>query len=184
MSVSREVEVLILPGLGSSGPDHWQSHWERRDASLRRVEQRDWETPHCDDWVRTLDAAVRGSDVPLVLVGHSSACAMVAHWVAQAPRESLAKIAGALLVAPSDPLGPNYPPGPRGFAGVPLAKLPFRTIVVCGDDDPYVTLKQAGEYADAWGADLVILPGAGHINTASGHGEWEEGFALLERLRR
>jgi predicted alpha/beta hydrolase family esterase len=39
--------VLILPGLGNSGPDHWQSHWERGDAACRRVEQDDWDAPDC-----------------------------------------------------------------------------------------------------------------------------------------
>ena len=29
----------------------------------------------------------------------------------------------------------------------------------------------------------MVLAGAGHINAASGHGPWPEGFALLERLR-
>jgi uncharacterized protein len=92
-------------------------------------------------------------------------------------------VQGALLVAPSDPAGPNYPRGPVGFAPVPMRRLPFPSIVVASGNDPYVSFGRAREYADAWGAVLVALGDAGHINVASGHGPWPEGFELLARLR-
>jgi hypothetical protein len=34
-----------------------------------------------------------------------------------------------------------------------------------------------------WGSETAILPGAGHINVASGHRRWEQGFASLYRLQ-
>ncbi len=87
-------------------------------------------------------------------------------------------------MAPSDPAGPNYPRGPVGFDPVPRVRLPFPSIVVASDRDPYVSSDRAREYAAAWGSRLVMLPDAGHINVASGHGPWPEGFELLVRLRR
>ena len=33
--MTNTLPVLILPGLGNSGPEHWQSHWERRDPRAR-----------------------------------------------------------------------------------------------------------------------------------------------------
>lgn len=172
----------MLPGLGNSGPDHWQSHWERRDPACRRVQQSDWDSPDCADWVASLGEALASARGPVVLAAHSAACAMVAHWATRAGAH-IARVRGALLVAPSDPAGPNYPRGPTGFEPVPLARLPFRSIVATSDDDPYVSLDRAREYAAAWGAELVELPGAGHINVASGFGPWSEGFELLARLR-
>ena len=121
-------------------------------------------------------------DAPVVLAAHSAGCAMVAHWAAGA-HAGLAKVRGALLVAPSDPAGPNYPKGPVGFDPVPQVRLPFRSIVVASDGDPYVSLGRAREYAAAWGSELVVLPNGGHINVASGHGPWPEGFETLARLR-
>jgi predicted alpha/beta hydrolase family esterase len=50
--------VLIVPGLGDSGPEHWQSYWERTRGDCLRVAQRDWETPARSDWVATLDDAI------------------------------------------------------------------------------------------------------------------------------
>ncbi|MBI5907735.1 MAG: alpha/beta hydrolase, partial [Burkholderiales bacterium] len=36
--------VLLLPGWQNSGPDHWQSLWERVHG-YQRVEQHDWMRP-------------------------------------------------------------------------------------------------------------------------------------------
>jgi len=178
------ISTFMLPGLGDSGPQHWQSHWERNDPGILRVVQTEWDAPRCGDWVACLDAALLGVRHPVVLVAHSSACALVAHWAVSTPPAHHARVRGALLVAPSDPLGPNYPEGPEGFAPVPLVPLPFPSIVVASDDDPYVTLAQAEVFARAWGSELVALPNAGHINVASGFGPWPEGLALLDRLRQ
>ncbi|HEU4566158.1 MAG TPA: alpha/beta hydrolase [Gemmatimonadaceae bacterium] len=175
--------VLILPGLGDSGPEHWQSHWERRDPDCERVVQAEWDAPRIADWVARLDEAVARRDAPVVLAAHSSACALVAHWAADASPARLARVRGALLVAPTDPEGPHYPAGPVGFAPMPLRPLPFASVVVASDDDCYVAPERAREYAAAWGSRLVMLAGAGHINAASGHGPWPEGYALLSELR-
>jgi uncharacterized protein len=175
--------ALILPGLGSSGPQHWQTWFEQRDPRCLRVQQDEWDAPACKDWVRRLGEAVAQQPGPLVLVAHSSSNALVCHWALQAGPAALAKVKAALLVAPSDPDGPNYPKGPTGFSPMPLARLPFRSTVVASSNDPYIDAAIARRYAEAWGSAFVLLEGAGHINTASGHGPWEEGFALLQGLR-
>ena len=177
------ITTLILPGLYDSGPEHWQSHWERVDPSCRRVVQADWETPRCADWVARLDAAIAAADGPVVLAAHSSACAMVAHWARDAAPERWERVRGALLVAPSDPEGPRYAPGPTGFAPVPLRPLPFPSIVVTSPDDEYVSPETARAYADAWGSRYVEIAPCGHVNSASGLGMWPRGYALLEELR-
>jgi uncharacterized protein len=175
--------VLVLPGLGSSGPEHWQSHWERRDSTCLRVQQDEWDAPACAEWAKRLAASLAQCREPVVLAAHSAACALVAHWAAGAGAGATRQVRGALLVAPSDPLGPIYPKGPTGFAPVPLLRLPFRSIVVTSTDDPYVRLELAREFASAWGSSIVVLENAGHINAAAGFGPWPEGFELLSQLR-
>lgn len=172
--------VLLLPGLYDSGPGHWQTLWAKARAGFRRVEQRDWETPHVRDWVATLDAAVREAGPRVLLVAHSASCALVAHWAAAHGRP----VRGALLVAPSDVEAPSYPRGPVGFAPMPLARLPFPSTVVVSSDDPYVSLDRARAFARAWGSELAEIGAAGHVNTASGLGDWPAGLALLSALAR
>jgi uncharacterized protein len=175
--------VFLVPGLYDSGPEHWQRHWQRQ-RGFRVVEQRDWQTPRRDDWVATIEAAVdaavaTGVTGPIVLAGHSLGCTTIAHWAATT--RHAARVRGALLVAPSDVEAPSYPPGTTGFAPMPLSRLPFASVVVASSDDPYVTPQRARQLAAAWGAELVDIGAAGHINTASGHGPWPEGLALLGR---
>jgi predicted alpha/beta hydrolase family esterase len=170
--------VLIIPGLYDSGPEHWQSGWERTRGDCLRVQQRDWQTPDRSDWVAALDAAVAQFRSPPVLVAHSLGCCTVAHWA----RTTKRRARGALLVAPSDVEAPSYPPGTVGFAPMPLEPLPFPTIVVASSDDEYVSPARAAAFAQAWGARLVEIGRAGHINSASGLGAWLDGQRLLEEL--
>lgn len=172
--------VLNLPGLWNSGPEHWQSHWERlAPAVFRRVVQRDWERPAAADWILALEEAAAREGQGVVLAAHSLACALVARW-AQSTRTP---IRGALLVAPSDVESPYYPEGPTGFSPMPLQKLPFATVVVSSDDDPYVSVLRARAFATAWGSRLIEVKGLGHLNSASRLGEWPLGLSLLRELQ-
>ncbi len=183
MIVAMKPVTLILPGLYDSGPDHWQTLWEQREPALRRVVQDDWIAPACGDWVRRLGDAIAQTRNPVVLVGHSTGCALVAHWADHARFARLHQVRGALLVAPSDPESPRYPSGPTDFAPMPLRPLPFRSIVVASTNDEYVAEERARLFAEAWGSEFVSLGAAGHINGESGLGEWPQGLALLASLQ-
>jgi len=172
--------TLILPGLYNSDPSHWQSRWEAGDEIMERVIQDDWETPHCAEWVARLDQALEPTGPETLLVAQSAGCALVAHWAVGCSR---GRVRGALLVAPSDPEAANFPSGPTGFAPMPLVRLPFPSVVVASSNDPFVTIVRAQAFATAWGGEFVMIGEAGHINGASGLGDWPEGLALLRSLR-
>jgi uncharacterized protein len=181
---------LVLPGYGNSGPEHWQSLWEREQPGFSRVEQADWENPDRADWVARLNEAVTAARPPVLLVAHSLACLLVAHWVAQRAAhppaspdpDALAKVEGAFLVAPVDPARPAFPAGARSFAPVPLARLPFPSLIVASADDPYASPEFARSCASAWGGRLVEIGSKGHINASSGLRRWEAGLELLATL--
>lgn len=170
--------VLILPGIGDSGPRHWQTLWEQVHPHYRRVSQREWDRPLCADWLRALDAAVTACPSPPVLVAHSLACLLVAHWASR----STVPIKGALLVAVPDPASARFPPEARGFSPVPLHPFAFPSTLVASSDDPFGAVSHARRCAAAWGSHYVEIGPAGHINADSGLGEWVEGHALLEKL--
>lgn len=172
------MNVLTIPGLWNSGPQHWQTHWEPKHG-FTRVVQRDFDRPSRAEWVQTLDDAIRAQDEPPVLAAHSLGCTLVAQWVAD---RGGAGVAGAFLVAPSDVEAPGYPEEGRDFASMPLVRLPFPAIVVASTNDEYVSVARAQQFAAAWGAKLVLIGDAGHINGASGHGPWPEGEAMLMEL--
>jgi predicted alpha/beta hydrolase family esterase len=172
-----ECDVLVLAGLWNSGPQHWQTLWEKKHPGWTRAPHRDWNNPVCHEWVAELDAAIAESESgPPILVAHSLACILVAQWAASG---SALKIAGAFLVAPSDVDAPSYPKEASGFGPMPLQKLPFPSIVVASSNDEYVSLERARAFAAAWGSKFVEIGEAGHINGASGYGDWPEGEKML-----
>lgn len=174
-----DCDVLTLSGLWNSGPEHWQTHWERKHPAYVRVPHRDYNNPVRDEWVDELDAAIAASEGPPILVAHSLACQLVVQW---ANSGSQLRIAGALLVAPSDVEAPSYPVPPNGFAPIPLDRLPFPSIVVASSNDEYVSVARARQFADAWGSRFVEIGNAGHINGASNLGDWPAGEQLLAEL--
>ena len=115
-----------------------------------------------------------------VLVAHSLGCPLVAHLAHRRPH---LPIAAALLVAPADVDSARHTPEHiRGFAPIPLERLPFRSIVVGSRNDPYMSFARAREVAFAWGAGFVDAGAVGHINVASGFGPWPDGKRLLAQL--
>ena len=66
-----EADILILPGWSDSGPDHWQSRWQNKLSTARRVIQQDWSAPRRDAWRETIERAVLSAERPPIIVAHS-----------------------------------------------------------------------------------------------------------------
>lgn len=166
--------TLIIPGLKSSGPAHWQSWFEQHIPGTVRVVQRDWHDANLADWSSRVRRDISRTPGRLLIVAHSFGVLAAV----QAANDLDGRIAGALLVAPADP---------ETFSVadyLPARPMSFPSVVVASTNDPWMTLDRAAHWADVWGADLVNLGEAGHINAESGFGPWPEGLSLLERLRR
>ena len=94
------------------------------------------------------------------------------------------RVRGALLVSPTDPEQADMPqlaPAVVAMAPLPLSPLPFPALVVASENDPFARFERAESFAAAWGAEFVSAGEAGHINVASGHGDWPEG-EVVSRL--
>ena len=170
---------LIVPGLGNSGENHWQTYFENSGKNFYRVEQKEWEKPACEDWIEAVEKKVSEFDPSsVVLIGHSLGCSTIAHWAAKYKR----KIKGAMLVAPSDLEAPQYTFPATGFAPIPLDQINFPTIIVASADDVWVSLERARFFAECWGSKFINIGNAGHINAASGHTSWEEGLQILKTI--
>jgi uncharacterized protein len=170
--------ILTVPGLYDSGPEHWQSHWERQLPDCHRVGQNEWDSPRRSDWVANLEAAFDHGKPPFYLAAHSLGCIAIAYWAQTSRRH----IAGALMVAPADTERKDFPTGPSGFQPLPTRRLPFPTILVASEDDPWLTMERAAAIARNWGSRLVKIGEAGHINSESRLGDWQQGKKLLAEL--
>lgn len=173
--------TLLIPGLHGSGDSHWQRWWLENDPSAILVAQRDWDKPRLHEWqdhVVEAVAAVPGA----ILVAHSLGCAVVAH-LCRVERDI--EIGGALLVAPADVDDFSWMSvDVAAFGPMPLRRLSFPSTVVASHSDPFVSFQRAHAFSRAWGARLVDLGHAGHINLASGFGPWPMGLELADELRQ
>jgi predicted alpha/beta hydrolase family esterase len=182
----RTVPTVLVPGWNGSGPDHWQTWLEQQlqedGRETRRPAFPDVDVPDLARWLTALRAAV--ADLPADgydVVAHSLGAVLWLHHVATDPGPRAARVA---LVSPPSPataiaeIAEFFPPPMdvdtvrRGADG---------TVLVAGDDDPYL----AEGIADAYGRPLkmatTVIPGGGHLNPASGFGEWP---AVLDWCRR
>lgn len=177
---TNDYDFLVLPGLGNSGVDHWQSYWCLAFRNASRVLQDDWDAPVMSDWLARLDAAIDGGTRPAVLICHSLSCSLAAHW---ATRNKPGRVAAALLVAPSDIEDPAHTPDSvRNFEPMPLARFPVPALVVASTNDPYVSVARAERFALGWGADFCNVGEQGHINSATKLQYWPQGLLLLGQL--
>jgi predicted alpha/beta hydrolase family esterase len=179
--------TLILPGWQNSGPAHWQSLWETA-YGYQRVEQHDWDRPLRGDWITRLEDVVlsQPADQPITLVAHSLGCLLVAAWAGIS--RNTHRVSGALLVAPGDVEQEALRPvltswSPILPAGVPQT-LPFKSLLLGSQNDPYCSLARARQFAEAWGSTFIDYGMHGHINSESGLKSWPEGHSLLLKLQQ
>ncbi len=173
-----DTRILVLPGRGGSGADHWQTYWETKHPDFIRVQQQEWDNPDRTQWVETLQKVVLEDDRPTIFVAHSLSVSLVNHWA----QTYHANIKGALLVAPSDVEAPDYAPGTTGFTPIPLQRFPFKSIVVASEDDPRVSLQRATYFAQSWGSRLEVAGALGHMGSASHLKDWPYAYRFLQEL--
>jgi len=176
----KDAELLIVPGYTNSGPDHWQTRWETKFSSARRVEQDDWHKPVVEDWTEKLLACVAQSQRPVVAVAHSLGCQTLVQAMGRMDVPRREKLAGAFMVAPPDVENPAIKPKPlMTFGPYPRDPLPFPSVVVASRNDRFCSYEVAADMANAWGSLLIDAGESGHLNSNSGHGPWPEGLLVF-----
>jgi hypothetical protein len=174
-----EADIVLVPGLGETGAEHWMSRWEQKIKSARRVDLPNPDTPNHVDWVDAVRRAVNSSQKPVVLVGHGLGVAAIVH----AATDLIADVKGAFLVSPratenSDVLAISD----SGFGAYPRDPLPYPSFVVHSQNDNLMDQAMANDLAAAWGSFFVDAREQGHINEASGHGPWPEGLMVFSKF--
>lgn len=186
----QAVRVLIIPGLHNSGPAHWQTWLQTQYRGTARVQQRDWAQPDLQAWSaridQTLAQAPQGTQ--WIAVAHSFGCLALADHLARRKaqgRPGGQGIASALMVAPADPVKFQLE------AQLPSHGLGIPATVIGSENDPWMPLERAHDWARRWGAGFLNLGEAGHINTDSGFGAWplarykvDQMIRHLQRQRR
>ncbi|KDB09596.1 protein of unknown function DUF1234 [Burkholderia sp. lig30] len=185
MTSSSSATVLIVPGLRDHVEDHWQTILASTLPNARVVPPLEHDKLRCAARVEALDHALASIAGPVVLVSHSAGVITTVHWAQHRRRE----IKGALLAAPPDfdsPLPDGYPTmdvlRQQGWLPVPRSPLPFPSIVAASTNDPLARMEHVRELASAWGSRLIDVGAVGHLNPASGFGEWPRALEFVNEL--
>lgn len=187
MSPDNDTTVLIVPGLRDHVPGHWQTLLQARLPKVRSVPPLTEDKLSLDARVEAIQREVEQIDGPLILVAHSAGVLMVAHWAARYSRP----VKGALLATPPD-LDATWPEGyptaqslaENGWTPLPRQRLPFPSLVAASENDHLASLAAVQRLARDWGGTLVELGCVGHLNPASGFGDWPRADALIRLLDR
>jgi predicted alpha/beta hydrolase family esterase len=177
--------VVIVPGLRDHMDDHWQTLLAARLGRVLTVPPMGRENLDLAARVRAIEQTAGAIDGPIIVVAHSGGAIMVVHW-AQLTR---CEVRGALLATPPD-FERSMPPGfpttyaleAGGWLPVPKDPLPFPSIVAASRNDPLAEYERVTSMARAWGSRLVDIGRVGHLNPASGFGEWPRALPLIDEL--
>jgi len=180
-----EADIIMVPGFKNSEPDHWQSRWEAKFKTARRVAQEDWHKPVVEDWTANLIKCVDESQTPIIFIAHSLGVQVVVQSVLQMSIAQKAKIKGGFLVAPPDVENPSIKPKHlMTFGPYPRDPLPFPSILVASQNDRFCKIDIAQDMANAWGSLFVDARESGHINSESGQGPWPDGLMVFANFMK
>ncbi|KEG16893.1 RBBP9/YdeN family alpha/beta hydrolase [Bartonella bacilliformis] len=172
----NQLDILIVPGYKGSCFNHWQTRWEQKLSTARRVQQTDWSKPVCREWVNRVETAITQANKPVVIIAHSLGVPTTIHAIVHNAK----KVCGAFFVAPPDVANQKIRPKHlMTFGPYPQKKLPFPSVVVASQNDEFCQFSLAQKLANNWGALFVDAGQSGHINAESGHGPWPEGLMVL-----
>ena len=181
-----DATVVLVPGLRGHVEDHWQTRLAATLPSVRTVPPLGRAEPSLRARIRLLDWMVADVDGPVVLVAHSAGVLATVHWAASYTGE---KVVGALLATPpafAAQLPPEYPSidelRSHGWLPIPRRPLPFPSILAVSTDDPLGNPVRVRALANAWGSRIHSLGAVGHLNPASGYGEWPGATSLIAEL--
>ena len=178
--------LVIVPGLRGHVEDHWQTRLAAKLPDVVVVPSFDRAKRDLAGRIEDLDRVVRDAAHPVTIVAHSAGVLTTLHWAGRHDRP----VRGALLATPPDlarPLPPQYPTlgelEDSGWLPVPRARLPFPSIVAASTDDELSDFDGLRSLAEAWGSRFIDIGPVGHLNPASGYGDWPGAEALLHVLR-
>jgi uncharacterized protein len=174
---ASEADILIIPGFRGSDPEHWQSRWEAKLPSARRVLQEDWERPKLAAWRARIVEEVARSGRPVILIAHSLGVLAAVH---AAPLFPDGKVKGGFFVAPpSQKILSIFDTVDPAFLTLPKEPLALPALLIASRNDQYASFEDSEALAKTLGTKLADAGFSGHINSESSHGPWPEGLMSL-----
>ena len=185
MMLREPSTTVIVPGLRGHVEEHWQTRLAAKLPGSVVVPSLDRDKRDLAGRVADLHEVVSGATNPVTIVAHSAGVLTTVHWA----RQHDLPVRGALFATPPDlaaPLPAEYPTlrelADSGWLPVPRARLRFPTILAASTNDALGDFERVRALAADWGSRFIDIGPVGHLNPASGYGDWPGAEALLDVL--
>lgn len=180
--------VLILHGIGGYAGIHWQQwlHDElvKKGYDVLMPELPNSEKPDRGEWLETVKKLVSKIDLfELIIVGHSLGVVTALDFIEQSkkPIKVLISVSGF-----AKDLGAeinSYFMKVKEIDFEKVKKNLEKSYVLYGDNDPYVPQKELKLLADNLGAEPIIFPNGGHLNTDAGYTKFPKLLEIVENIK-
>ena len=166
------MKLLVLHGWGGSDYPHWQAHLAMEVAknygtvSFPLLDNCHF--PSKNRWIKQVKAILEDFK-PDTVVCHSLANTLW-FWLCQ---ENITTVERLFMVSP-----PSLNTTEKTIKTFFPCKIPDNihakeVRVIVSKNDPWISTGEAKIIATKIGAELTLIPNAGHINADSGYGKWE-----------
>ena len=178
--------VLILHGIQGHAGIHWQQwlHDEliKRGYKVFMPDLSNSDRPDRDEWLKSTSNSVNEVDFSnLVVIGHSLGVVTALDLIESENKKikSLISVSG---------FGKDYGAELNSYflkeKEIDFNKvrdLVGKSVVIYGDNDPYVPQKTLKDLADNLGVKPTVIKKGGHLNTDSGYTKFPMILELIER---
>ena len=177
------LHTIIVPGIGGSEYEHWQSWLQRQLPACSRVEQNDWKNPIIDDWVSNLLATIDQVNSAVQIVAHSFGCLTSLRALHEHQALRL-KVKHLTLVAPANPkrfslTGYAHEVSENMWQYFQNLNIHLQAQLLISENDPWLDYQDALQLSKAWKIKTTCLGQVGHINVASGFGPFPEIYEYI-----
>lgn len=178
--------ILILHGIGGYAGIHWQK-WlhdrlQKDGYQVLMPELPDAAHPDRKNWLKTVQATLVGINLSqLIIVGHSLGVTTALDFVEQGnvPVGGLIAVAGFASDYGAD-LN-SYFLSEKTIDFKKVRKNLDWSIVIYGDDDPYVPQAALRYVADSLDARPIVITSGGHLNAEAGYTEFPKLLTILKK---
>ena len=184
--LTREATVLIVPGLRDHVPEHWQTLLASRLPRVRCVAPMGRDNLDCAARVEAIERQAASIDGPIILVAHSRRRYSDRALGAADQAQRQGRIAGDAAGLRAAVARMDIPRWKRCGRAAGFSRRAGRSHFQASSPRAATIRSRASSSVAAmarqWGSRLVDLGEVGHLNPASGYGDWPAADALIAEL--
>ena len=179
------INVIIVHGTGGSPEGNWFP-WLKHE--LEKVGYKGFvpkfetiKNQFLENWLKTIKKYEKYLDKNSIVVGHSLGVAFLLNIIEKLgnPIKSAFFVSGFLRLENNLEVNKSFTD--RDFDWIKINKNCKNFCVFHSDNDPYIPLEKAKEFAKNLGTSIIVVKNAGHINQEAGYTKFE---LLLDMMKK